>query len=260
MIGSLRPSHLVEVSLDALRPNPDQPRKSFGEDGLRELAESIRQHGLIQPIVVTADGDGYTIVAGERRFRAVRRLGMETVSVLVLEGGQTDELALIENVQREDLHPLEEAEAMQGLMDRHGYTHEKLAAVLGKARSTVTNTLKLNELPDAIKDECRTAVAVSKSVLLEIARRDDEGERLSLWEQVKKGELTVRTARKKKRRRRQPGVRGGFPRALRAGKAFCERLSGLEGLEEKEVEALFGVLREAEGLLEGLRGSRGSAN
>jgi len=92
MTASLHPSRLVEVSLDAVRFNPDQPRKSFGEDGLRELAESIRQHGLIQPIVVTADGEGYTIVAGERRFRAARSLGMETVSVLVLDGEQSDEL------------------------------------------------------------------------------------------------------------------------------------------------------------------------
>lgn len=254
MTASPRSSRLVEVSLDVLRANPEQPRKSFDENGIRELAESIRQHGLIQPIVVHEDGDGYTIVAGERRFRAVRSLGLATVSVLVLEDGRTDELALIENVQREDLHPLEEAEAMQGLMDRHGYTQQKLAAVLGKARSTVTNTLKLNELPDTIKDECRTVASASKSVLLEIARRDDEEERLSLWERVKKGELTVRTARKKKRRKRTPGVRGGVSGALRAGKAFCERLGGLEKVGEKERGELLGVVREAERLVGGLKG------
>ncbi len=259
MAASPHPSRLLEVSLDALRPNPEQPRKSFDETGLQELADSIRQHGLIQPIAVHDNGDGgYTIVAGERRFRAVRSLGLETISVLVLEDGMTDELALIENVQREDLHPLEEAEAMQGLMDRHGYTQQKLAKVIGKARSTVTNTLKLNELPDAIKEECRTVRSVSKSVLLEIVRRDDDGERLSLWETVKKGQLTVRTARKRKRRKSEPRVRGRFPRALRAGKAFCERLSDLEeGLGDEELEELLGVVREAEELLEGLKKSGG---
>ena len=210
-----RPSRLVEVSLDALRPNPEQPRKSFDEAGLEELADSIRQHGLIQPIVVLENADGYTIVAGERRFRAVRSLGLETVPVLVLDDGRTDELALIENVQREDLHPLEEAEAMQGLMNRYGYTQQELASVIGKARSTVTNTLKLNELSDVIKDECRTVRSVSKSVLLEIVRRDDEEERQRLWEQVKKGELTVRTARKRKKRKSTTTTRRA-PRTLRS--------------------------------------------
>jgi ParB family chromosome partitioning protein len=242
----------VEVSLDALRPNPEQPRKSFDEDGLRELADSIERHGLIQPIVVLATGeDGYTIVAGERRFRAMRRLGRETVSALVLADGRTDELALIENVQREDLHPLDEAEAMQGLMDRYGYTQQKLGTVLGKARPTVTNALKLNELPDVVKQECRSVREASKSILLEIARRDDEAERLELWNRLKKGDLTVRTARQKKRWKRGPQVRGRFPRALRAGKTFCERIAELdEGLEETEVEELLALVREAEEALE----------
>ena len=112
MSAAPRPSRLLEVSLDALRANPEQPRKTFDPKALRELADSIKQHGLIQPIVARENGDGgYTIVAGERRFRAVRSLGLEKVSVLVIEDGMTDELALVENVQREDLHPLEEAGA-----------------------------------------------------------------------------------------------------------------------------------------------------
>ncbi len=116
---------LLEVELAELRPNPHQPRKTFAEETLRELADSIARSGLLQPIAVAESEDGYTIVAGERRYRALKLLERKTVPALVLTDGSIDELALIENVQREDLHPLEEAEAMAELMERHGYTMEE---------------------------------------------------------------------------------------------------------------------------------------
>jgi ParB family chromosome partitioning protein len=259
MASSNRPSRLQDVALGEIRPNPDQPRKTFDEDALRELAASVKRHGLIQPIVVAEnDDDGFTIVAGERRFRAVRGLGWRTTSVLVIGDGMTDELALIENVQREDLHPLEEAEAMQGLMDRHQYTQRKLATVLGKARSTVTNTLKLNELPEVIKTECRTSKDVPKSVLLEIARLPEKT-RLDVWAEVQEGRFTVQAARQKTgpRRKSAPKARadrGPLPRAVRAGTAFCNRLRDLpQEVSEEEVDQLFEIIHNAVEILEEMK-------
>ncbi len=163
----------------------------------------------------------------------------------------TDELALVENVQREDLHPLEESEAMQGLMDRHSYTQEELAAVIGKARPTVTNTLKLNSLPQRIKDECLTSHAVAKSVLLEIVRLPED-QRLAFWDQVKDGQLTVKRARTRKRKQR-PRPRDPVPLVLKAGAAFRDRLKALgREIGEEEREQLLEIHREVGQLLKNL--------
>lgn len=223
-------ARLQEIWLDDLLPNPDQPRKIFDEDALSELAASIEKSGLIQPIVAVENADGFTIVAGERRFRAVRSLGFETVPVLVIEDGVSDELALIENVQREDLHPLEEAEAMERLMQRHGYTQEELAAVIGKARPTVANTLKLNQLPERIKEECAASSTVTKSLLFEIVQMPED-ERLKFWDQVKDGGVTVRKARRRRKgHQRQPLAQI----VLKAGNDFRKGLRAL--VAEAEVD------------------------
>jgi ParB family chromosome partitioning protein len=237
-----RTSRLQEIPLTDIQPNPDQPRKTFDEDALAELAASIESHGLIQPIVVAEvvaeNGDGFTIVAGERRYRAVQSLDWEEVSVLVIEDGKTDELALIENVQREDLHPIEEAEAMKGLMKRHGYTQKVLAGVIGKARSTVANTLKLNQLPASIKEECRGIDGVPKSVLFELAGLPVD-ERLGFWEELKKNGFTVQQARRRKKLRepRPPSEAPAAVRLLRAGKTFQQRLRAYaDEMQDGEIE------------------------
>ncbi len=225
----------VDVGLARLRPNPHQPRKTFHEESLRELADSIAKNGLIQPIVVIGSGDaGYTIVAGERRYRAVKLLQWETIPAVVLAKGNSDELALIENVQREDLPPLEEAEAMARLMERYKYTQEQLAGVVGKARPTVTNTLKLNALPDQIKQECSTSNLATKSLLLEIAQLPVE-QQLPLWEEVKGAKMTVRALRRKKAGeavRTRPPVE----LTLTAGRAFLKRLRRLAKTDDLTVE------------------------
>ncbi len=142
------------VAIERLQPNPRQPREYFDEEALASLAASIREVGLLQPVIVNEDEDGvYTLVAGERRLRAARMVGLSEIPVIVREG-EDDKLlteALIENLQREDLSPLEEAAAYQQLLDDFSLTHEEVGRRVGKSRSAVTNTLRLLQLPASIQ-------------------------------------------------------------------------------------------------------------
>lgn len=189
---------VFRLRLDEIEPNPDQPRQHVDPETLRELAASIERHGLIQPITVQRQGDGdrYLLVAGERRYRAHALLGREEILAIVTSGA-ADEIALIENIQREGLHPLEEAAAYARLMEAHGWTQEQLAETVGKARPTVTNTLKLNGLAPSVKEACRGRGDVSKSLLFEIARHDDPKDQERLWARLQGGGggATVRAAR-----------------------------------------------------------------
>ena len=145
---------LFQCPVDRLIPNEEQPRQSFDEQKLAELTESVRSKGVIQPLVVRAVGDGrFQIVAGERRWRAARLAGLERVPVVVkdLSGADMLEVALIENIQREDLNPLEEAEAYRQLIEEHGLTQDRLAKRVGRQRSTVANALRLLKLPEEIQ-------------------------------------------------------------------------------------------------------------
>jgi len=138
-----------------LRPNPRQPRRDLARSELEELAESIREHGVLQPLVVTpaSDGNGYLLIAGERRLEAARLIGLETVPVVVrvADERQSLVLALVENLQREDLHPLESAEGYRQLVEDFGLSHEEVAKRVGKSRSTVSNTLRLLRLPASVR-------------------------------------------------------------------------------------------------------------
>ena len=149
----------IEIPLARIRENPRQPRLRMDNEALASLADSIRQHGVIQPILVTETIDGYTLVAGERRVRAARIAGLERIPAIVrqLADRQQLELALVENLQREDLDPMEAARAYRELMDEFSFTQEDLATRVGRARSTVANTLRLLELHPAVQD----AVAAS---------------------------------------------------------------------------------------------------
>jgi ParB family chromosome partitioning protein len=145
----------VEVALSALKANPHQPRQEFSESSLRELADSIREKGVLQPILVEPAEEGeYFIIAGERRARAARLAGLETIPVIVRQFTQQEmlEIALVENIQREDLTPLEQAHAYRNLMDMAGLGQEQLAQRVGKERSTVANTLRLLKLPEDAQD------------------------------------------------------------------------------------------------------------
>lgn len=217
---------IVEIDLDRLTPNPDQPRKWFDEAALQELAASIEKHGLIQPIIVKeAEGDTFIVVAGERRYRAHKRLGRATIAALITQGNP-DEIALIENLQREDLNPVEAAEALAMMMERHHYSQDDLGRTIGKNRVTVNELLRLNTLPQKIKDECRTSDTLRKSVLIELARMDDESAQLQLWEEIKQGQLaTVRAARERKTVQRLPKPR--LEKAMENGQRFILALKTL---------------------------------
>ena len=149
-VGGLK---FEELPTSAIRPNARQPRRSFPEAGIKELAASIRGVGILQPLVVRSAEGGFELIAGERRLRAAREAGLDRVPVLIRQAGDNEsmELALVENLQREDLNPLETAAAYQALMEGFGLTKEQLAHRLGKSRAAVTNTLRLAQLPDGIR-------------------------------------------------------------------------------------------------------------
>jgi len=145
---------LAEIHISQIQPNPYQPRKTFNEASIEELARSVREHGIVQPLVVTRAGDKYKLIAGERRFRAAQKAGLTTVPALIkemMQEGDALQIALIENIQREDLNPIEEAMAYHQLHDDFQLTQEEISKRVGKERSTVANFLRLLKLPDPVK-------------------------------------------------------------------------------------------------------------
>ena len=140
------PASLQEVSVYDIDTNPDQPRKTFDEEKLNELATSIRTHGIVQPLILYRQGNRYTIVAGERRYRAARLAGLKAVPAVITdkEEHELQEVSLIENLQREDLNPVEEAAAIRFLMVQHNLTQEEVSSRIGRSRPAVTNALRLN--------------------------------------------------------------------------------------------------------------------
>ncbi len=149
------PSGLAEIPLTQISPNPYQPRRSFNEASIEELARSVREHGIVQPLVVTRAGENrYKLIAGERRFRAAQKAGLSSVPAVIKEiaqEGDALQIALIENIQREDLNPMEEAMAYHQLHEEFGLTQEEISRRVGKERSTVANFLRLIKLPEPVK-------------------------------------------------------------------------------------------------------------
>jgi len=146
-------ARLQEIPVEKIRPNPRQPRDHFDDSAIESIAESLRRHGVLQPLVVRATDAGYELIAGERRWRAAQRAGLERVPVVVRDVSATEslELALIENVQREDLNAIEEARAYELLIDEMGMTQEQVAKSVGRGRATIANYLRLLKLPDKIQ-------------------------------------------------------------------------------------------------------------
>src|SRR3954453_19099406 len=167
-IGSMIPLEFIE-------PNAEQPRTSLGN--IEELAASIREKGVLEPILVRQIGPNrYQIISGERRFRAASLAGLDEIPAIELDVDDKEqlEIALIENIQRKDLTPFEEAEGFSALQQKFDYTHEKISQVIGKSRTTVTETLMLNDIPDRIRAMCREAGIANKSVLVQVARAGSE--------------------------------------------------------------------------------------
>lgn len=163
-IGALIPekeiaarNEIIYVQSDQIKPNPFQPREEFNQEHIDELAQSIKEKGVIQPLLVRRRGDSYELIAGERRLRACKSLGLKEIPIIVKDIGDRDSLeyALIENIQREDLNPIEEAHAYQHLIDKFQVTQEKIGEALGKGRTTIANTLRLLRLPHEIQEEMK---------------------------------------------------------------------------------------------------------
>ncbi len=184
-------THTLRIS--EIEPNRKQPRQDFDEAAIAELADSIRQHGLIQPIVVRPMDEGYQIVAGERRWRACRMLGMSDVPVVVKDftDEETAQIALIENIQRQDLNPVEEAAAYRALMDEYGMTQEALSKAVGKSRSAIANSVRLLNLPDEIVEMLRKG-KLSAGQAKAIASADSEDTMLEIAKLAADGKITVR--------------------------------------------------------------------
>ncbi len=196
----------LSVPIEEVRPNRFQPRKTFDEDTLTELADSIGQHGLMQPILARKVADGYEIIAGERRWRACQRAGLTEVDVIVKElaDDQTFEWALVENLQREDLNPIEEAEAFRRLIETRSLTQEQLAHLVNKDRSTVTNALRLLKLPEEVRRQVITGALSMGHARAVLALEDPRAMVAMGQEIVKRGmsvrevERAVRSAKKEK--------------------------------------------------------------
>lgn len=172
------------IPIDQIDPNPNQPRQVMGD--LSELISSISEKGILEPLVVRQRGDRFQIIAGERRYQAAVQVGLHDVPAVIREVDDTEviELALIENLQRKDLTPFEEAEALHGLADRCGYTHEDLARRLGKSRTSVTESLALNAMPEEVRNLCRLADIASKSLLLQVVRQETPEKMTALIEKI----------------------------------------------------------------------------
>lgn len=188
----------VMLKISEIEPNRSQPRKDFDENALSDLAQSISQHGLLQPLLVRPlPIGGYQIVAGERRYRACRMAGLTEVPVTIRELSDTEtmELALIENLQREDLSPIEEALGYKALIDEHGFSQEEVATSVGKSRPAIANSLRILKLPDSVLEyvkQDKISVGHARALLM----LDNEEDMLELAELIYKKDLSVRQAEK----------------------------------------------------------------
>lgn len=234
---------IIEIDLDQIRLNPNQPRRTIDQKKLQELAASIERQGLIQPIVVKKleNEAAYTLVAGERRFRAHQLLNKTTIAAIITKGNP-DEIALIENIQRENLNPLEEAEALQRMMERYQYTQEELGKVIGKAQNTISETLQINTLPRVIKDDYQSSDTeiVSKSALIELSRIKDQRTQQALWTAMKQGRWSVRKIRSAKTKTRGRNI-SSQDKIVVAGHALIKQVMAIEALDDSHYQELLNI-------------------
>ena len=193
IVENTNKSDIVEIDIADIRSNPYQPRTHFDEEALKELAESIKEHGLLEPIIVKKSIKGYELVAGERRTKASKLAGLKTIPAIIKDFNdlQMMELALIENIQREDLSAIEEANAYKKFIDNMGYTQEELANRFNKSRTYITNLLGLLKLPVSVQNMVMDG-SISSSHARVLSKMEDENEIIKLAERIKNESLTVR--------------------------------------------------------------------
>jgi ParB family chromosome partitioning protein len=189
------------IRVDQIRPNPDQPRKSLGD--LTELTESIREKGVLEPLLVryVPREECYYIISGERRYHSSRAAGLREVPCIekMADDAETLEIALVENIQRKDLTPFEEADGLYRLAVQFEYTHEDMAKKIGRARSSVTETLSLRNIPESLRKKCVDHGVTSKSLLLQIARQPTEKKMTEMFQRILQGGLTRDEARRERK-------------------------------------------------------------
>lgn len=185
----------THLAVSAIRANPLQPRRRFDQERLQELADSIRQHGVVQPVVVTKEVEGYRLVVGERRWRASRLAGLEKIPALVREMAPQNilEVALIENLQRQDLNPIEEARAFKFLVKQHELTQEDLARRLGCSRPAVANSMRLLGLPPAVQNDLEAGILSAGHARALLSLRGERAQ-LAAWHQMQAKQMSVRAA------------------------------------------------------------------
>ena len=235
---------LYQLPIIDIKPDPDQPRKYMDPQALDELAASIKQLGVLQPVLFRPGDSGYVLlVAGERRFAAAKKAGLLSIPGLYVDSSPA-EIALVENLQRQDLTVIEEAEALGRLVDNMKYTHEQAAGVIGKSRQAVTDILTLNNLPQEIRDDCRNNPKCLRQILIEIARKKQARSMLSLYEKYKQRGLTSGELRKERRIHAAPTELEVVQGAVRNLNAVKTRISKLElaALGEEEKTRLTGEI------------------
>lgn len=231
-------SATVELPIDSITPNPQQPRKDFDDKALQDLAASLRQSGVLQPVVVRRLGDGYQLVVGERRWRAAKLAGITRIPAVIREASDAEslELALVENLLREDLNPMEEAEAYQRLLAEFGWTQEELAQRVARDRSSVANCLRLLKLPELIQADLR-AGRLTMGHARALVSLDSPAEQLRLREQILAHSWSVRATeegvqakrmRPARRQLRRSAELAAVEDALRVALATRVRLVGSE--------------------------------
>jgi ParB family chromosome partitioning protein len=195
--GILKEERFLDIELNKLKPNPLQPRKKWDPESLEELAQSIQETGILQPIVVVPDRENFRIIVGERRWRAAKKIGLQTIPVLIrnLTEAQQHEAMLIENLQREDLNPLEIATAYQKMIQEFGYTQEDVAKKVGKDRASVANYLRLLKLPDEVQELIADG-KLSMGQARALIPIEDPGRQRSMANRIVKDRLSVREVEK----------------------------------------------------------------
>jgi ParB family chromosome partitioning protein len=235
------------VSIDQIDPNRNQPRQVMGD--LSELIASIHEKGIIEPLVVRQRGERFQIIAGERRYQASVQAGLRELPVVVRDVDDTEviELALIENLQRKDLTPFEEAEALESLADKSGYTHEDLARRLGKSRTSITESLALTAMPEDVRNLCRLADITSKSLLLQIVRQGDPQKMVALVEKIARDGGSTRAEVRKETAKPKAGRPKAFVFSYKAPtKAFNLQLKFNKSRVERDevISALEAIIKE----------------
>jgi ParB family transcriptional regulator, chromosome partitioning protein len=235
------------VPIDQIDPNPNQPRQVMGD--LSELMASIAEKGIIEPVIVRQRNRRFQIIAGERRYQAAVQVGLREVPIVIREVDDDEiiEIALIENIQRKDLTPFEESEALHSLATRCSYTHEDMARRLGKSRTSITESLALHGMPEEVKNLCRLADIHSKSLLLQVVRQGDPQKMVALVEKLSRDGGVTREAVRKETAKIKPGRPKAFVFSYKAPtKAFKLQLRFTKSKVERDevIAALQDIIKD----------------